>query len=290
METAPTFVAMAKAAARSLLPITRPTKPAGPSDTLNFTIKPASERLVDEYMKWAGASIKDYDQTLPPHFCSHWAMAPLATLGSMASYDVRHILNQGLRLQIRAPILRGETLFLRGRLESVTEEPHRVRIHSRLAAFTTSHTDAIIIDNYTAIPLSSKPPKLAGQKTEISTFRTIGHWAASANAGLEFGLVTGDYNPIHTVKAIGKRSAFGGCILQGFGTFARSYEILYKAGFDICDIEVRFLKPLRLPTPLLEVQIAETPDPDQRRAFRLRHADGSLLLAGSFLTRQSATA
>ncbi|SDU04448.1 MaoC like domain-containing protein [Pseudomonas pohangensis] len=285
LETAPTFGAMLKAFAGSVIPLINSRKVPPLDEVREFKVAPPSAHLLDKYLAWSGAPADRYDGILPPHFCSHWAMGALATLGGLAPYDVRSILNQGLRLQIKAPIQRGESLLLRGQLLSINEEPSRVRIHTRIVARTAAQGEVMIIDNYTAIPRGGKSKKAASTRPDETLYKTIGHWSAGPNEGINFGLLTGDYNPIHTLWPVARRSKFGGCILQGFGTLARSFEVIRDAGFDIADIEVRFIKPLLLPCPMLEVQLAEAPDSKGAQHFRLRNQDGSIHLAGSFFAR-----
>lgn len=161
LETLPTFSWMVKAAIPSLLPFFPKRKVPSPDQQFRFTAKPASERLIDQYAIWSGAPAWRYEENIPPHFCSHWAMGALATLGGFAPYDVRRILNQGLHLKINAPISRHDTITMLGCLKSITQDDSRIRIHTQVAASTSQHKDALIIDSFTAIQQKTKtePPR-----------------------------------------------------------------------------------------------------------------------------------
>jgi acyl dehydratase len=259
-----------------------------PDQQFRFTAKPASEHLIDQYAIWSGAPAWRYEENIPPHFCSHWAMSALATLGGFAPYDVRRILNQGLHLKINAPISRHDIITMLGSLKSITQDDSRIRIHTQVVASTPQQKNALIIDNFTAIPQKIKTTTSSKHPAETRVFQTIGQWSASKNDGLNFALLTGDYNPIHTVPLVGKRSPFGSCILQGFGAIARTYEKITSAGFSIQEIDLRFIKPLVLPSPLLEVQITDTDD-EQKRAFRLCDSQQNIYLAGWFLASEKAS-
>lgn len=268
-------------AARSMNPVTRPRRLPETPRVLHETRKPPSDLLVDHYARWAGAPPARYRDSLPPHFCSHWAFAMLARVGGQAPYDVTSILNQGLRLQCRAQLPRGTALQLRGHLEDVSEDAHRVRIHTRIVAGTAQLSEALILDSYAAIPKRGAARKRASGPRDEPVFTTVGTWSAGADEGLDFGLLTGDFNPIHTCWPLARRTRFRGCILHGFGSVARTWEKLVDAGCNIRDIDLRFIKPLPLPAQDLEVQLAEA-DVEGRRAFRLRGRDGAIHLAGSF--------
>ncbi|PPE74229.1 hypothetical protein C3942_09375 [Solimonas fluminis] len=279
-EQIPTLVTSFGVALRSMSPLTRPRRLPETPRTLTERVAAPSQRLVDHYAAWSGAPPARYRDTLPPHFCSHWAFGMLARVGGQAPYNVTEILNQGLRLQLRAPLPRGEDLLLRGHLEEVSEDEQRVRIHTRIVAGWSQQHDAVIVDSYASIPKRGAAKAKPAARVEPE-YRTVGEWSVDADDGLRFGLLTGDFNPIHTFWPLARRSKFRGCILHGFGMVARSWEVLADAEQEISDIDLRFIRPLPLPSAGLQVQLA-APDAQGRRAFRLRNRDGGLHLAGSF--------
>lgn len=279
-EQIPTLVTSFGVALRSMSPLTRPGRLPESPRTLRADFGAPSQRLVDEYAAWSGAPPERYREQLPPHFCSHWAFAMLARVGGQAPYDVTSVLNQGLRLQLNGPLPRGQDLLLQGRLEEVSEDEQRVRIHSRVIAGWVQQPEAVILDSYAAIPKRGAAKTKSAPRVEPD-FETIGEWSVSADDGLNFALLTGDFNPIHTFWPLARRSKFRGCILHGFGMVARSWEILADAGQQIRDVDLRFVRPLPLPNEGLQVQLAAA-DAQGRRAFRMRGRDGTVHLAGSF--------
>lgn len=279
-EQIPTLVTSFGVALRSMSPLTRPKQLPQTPRTLTERVRAPSQRLVDHYAAWSGAPPARYRDHLPPHFCSHWAFGMLARVGGQAPYNVTEILNQGLRLQLKAPLPRGEDLLLRGHLEDVSEDEQRVRIHTRIVAGWSQQPDAVTVDSYATIPKRGAAKAKPAARVEPD-YDTIGEWSVGADDGLKFGLLTGDFNPIHTFWPLARRSKFRGCILHGFGMVARTWEKLADTGQPIADIDLRFIRPLPLPREGLQVQLA-APDADGRRVFRLQGPDGSTHLAGSF--------
>jgi len=281
-EQLPTAVTALGVALRSISPLTRPRRVPDSPTPLALRRSAPSSRLVDHYAAWSGAPPERYRDTLPPHFCSHWAFALLARLAGQAPCNLAAVLNQGLRMQFRSALPRGTALSLRGQLQGVVDDGRRVRIHTQVVAGWAEQPEAVIIDNYTVVPLRSGSGKAATTPRAEPDWETIGQWSATADDGLNFALLTGDFNPIHTLWPLARRTKFRGCILHGFGSVARTMETLRNAGHDIADIDLRFIKPLALPSDGLEVQVA-APDADGRRAFRLCNRDGAVHLAGRFI-------
>jgi hypothetical protein len=273
---------MGWAAIRNANPITRPSKlPALPVH-LAQEVSPISNILIDSYAQWSGATPSRYNGTLPPHFCSHWAMPLLANLGGLAPYNLLALLNQGLRMQMHKPLLRNQAIHLEGSLMEVMHDGDRVRIHTQVRAHNPQGELACTIDSYSTVPQKGKK-KSTEQKARVEEeFDTIGTWTAEDNDGLNFAFLTGDFNPIHTIPMVGKRSRFKTLILHGFGQLARSYEAILNTGYTISELDVRWIKPLNLPNPDMQVQVGRSEDAEGFRAMRLVSAEGVLHMVGKF--------
>lgn len=280
----PIMAAMCAVGVRSAIPLTRPKALPKKPVKMQKKLAPAEAALVDSYAAWSGAPAGRYVHTLPPHFCSHWAMAMLSWLGGHAPYNVLSLLNQGLRLQIHQPLPRGKELQLEGELVGVQDDGSRARIHSRVVARVAGLGKCMTVDSYSVVVLGRSKDKGAEPRQEPD-FETVGRWSVEADDGVKFALLTGDFNPIHTVQAVGRRSRFGSCILHGFGQLARTYEPIVNAGYNIAEIDIRWIKPVPLPSQDLEVQVARSSGSDGRHAIRLRGQDGAVHIVGSILTR-----
>ncbi len=247
----------------------------------HMTVAPASDRLVDHYVAWCGAPAARYEGTLPPHFFAKYGMSLVARLTGQVPYNMMNVLNQGCRFQVRELIPRGEEIRLRGRLLDCSEDGPRVRVHTQVTAGWSGNPDAMTVDSFAAVMLG-KPGKKRAPKRDEPEFSTVGSWSADRHEGQRFFYLTGDFNPIHTFWPLAKRTRFGGCILHGFGSLARSWEAIRNAGYEIADADLRFVKPNLLPNPRLDVQVAVAPDRDGYRQARLVGGDGSVYLAGRF--------
>ena len=78
-------------------------------------------------------------------------------------------------------------------------------------------------------------------------------WPNGPRAGLEFALLTGDFNPIHWIGPAARMAGFDAQILHGFGSAARTSEALIAEVFGgdphgLSALSMRFTHPLVLPS------------------------------------------
>ncbi|MCE2747129.1 MAG: MaoC family dehydratase [Burkholderiales bacterium] len=282
----PNIRSMGWAALRNATPVTRPGRLPELPVHHSMHVPALNNELIDQYAAWAGAPATRYRQEMPAHFCSHWAMPMLARLGSLAPYNLLSLLNQGLRMQVHKPLKRNEAIGLRGSLVDVSEQGGKVRIHTRVQASNPAGELAMVIDSYSTVPQGTSQGKTPANsntaKRNEYEFTTVGNWNAEENDGLAFAMLTGDFNPIHTIKAVGKRTRFKSCILHGFGQLARTLEVLHNAGLSVADLDVRWIKPLPLPSTGMQVQTSTTADSEGYTQLRLASACGTLHMVGRF--------
>ncbi|MDT0617095.1 MaoC family dehydratase [Salinisphaera sp. P385] len=278
---APNIVGMFGAGIRSALPRLGGGEVETPSAPVTRRMGPFSPALIEAYAAWAGAPPDRYDGVLPPHFFAYWGLGLVSELTGRAPYNLLSAVNQGCRIATRTLLPADEPIQVRGRLTDVSDDGRRIRIASQLEAGTRSTPRAQDIEVVAAVPRRQPGPRRADRPRDPEpAFDTVGHWSASASDGLNFALLTGDFNPLHTLTPVGRRTRYRSCILHGFGILARTYETIRNAGIDIAEFEVRYVKPVPLPSADLAVQVAREPDADGRRAIRLRGADDTLHLAG----------
>ena len=133
------------------------------------------------------------------------------------------------------------------------------------------------------LPWSKKKKK--ERPTVPEDVREIARWTNSARSGLEFALLTGDFNPIHWIPAYARVSGFKNTILHGFGTMARAIEALdnnvFAGATPIRSFSCRFTRPVVLPARV-GVYVAETGG--ERRVWVGDAPGGTAYMQGTFST------
>jgi acyl dehydratase len=233
--------------------------PVTPGPWIEDELPPRSDALVRDYIVATGGDPAWYAGQVPAHLFPQWGFALAVQTLAGLPYPYARAVNAGCRIDVRAPLPAGEPLLVRARLETVDDDGRRAKITQRLVTGTRSAPDAITAELRVHVPLggkggareerSSAPrarPAVPADATRIATLDV------GARAGLEFALLTGDFNPIHWVRPYARLAGFRSTILHGFATLARAVEALNGGPFEgdpsrLRSIDVRFTKPLVLP-------------------------------------------
>lgn len=275
----PNMLAMAGGGLRSVLPL--PSGSGGKPLHQHMHAPPA--RLLDAYNRWAGMDVVRFGGCVAPHFAAcQMGLRMISRLTAQSPYPLLSVVNQGVHIQVNAPLPRDEQFTLAGSLVDASDDSYRARIHSQVRISTSQVTDAVIVDAYAAVMLRARTNKKASKARAVS-FRTVGHWQASANEGVTFFKLTGDFNPLHTLPLLARRTRYGGCIMHGYGSFAQLYEAVRRAGWDIAEIDTRFVRAVPLPSPELAIQVAEKPDADGRLQVRMIDDEENVYQVGTFV-------
>lgn len=246
------------------------------------TIKPASAALVDAYVAWCGVNDDRYAQSLPPHFFAHYGMPMVARLTSLAPCNMLSVVNQGVHFRLRSWLPRNAQLTLRGELVSCRRDGQRMRVHTRVTVGSAADAEAMTVDTLAAVVVG----KSAGRSRPAAGephWQTVGEWSADRADGQRFFFLTGDFNPIHTLWPVARRTRFGGCILHGFGTLARTIETIQNGGPRLLEIDARFIKPNLLPSGPNRVQVGEAADADGFRPLQVLNHQGEAMLGGRYV-------
>ncbi len=240
--------------------------PQIPGPTIEATYAPRSPELVRDYIRHVGGDPAAYKGTLPAHLFPQWGFG----LGGQAlqglPYPLARVLNGGCNMEIRSALPANEPLTVRAHLESIDDDGRRAVLQQRVITSTPSAPDALIADMFAIVPLSgdkkAKDSKASGSsptkdaKKEAPRVpddaRELAYFKLSANAGLDFAKLTGDFNPVHWIPGYARAFGFSNVILHGFGTMARAIEGVNRGVFagDVTRIKrwsCRFTKPLVLP-------------------------------------------
>lgn len=245
--------------------------PPEPGPELRQTIPPRNPRLVRDYIRLVGGEPSWYDGALPPHFFPQWGFPLLARTLQGLPYNLGRVLNGGSRIEVLHPLPAGEPLLLRARLEEVDDNGSRVILRQTLVTGTAREPEALVSTVQAIIPLRrSEGPRKPKPGVPLAA-REIGRWELGKRSGLDFALLTGDFNPVHWIPAYARMSGFPGTILHGFATLARTIESLNRSVWlgrpgRLRTFESRFVKPLRFPgtarvflTPGNEVFVGSAP-------------------------------
>jgi acyl dehydratase len=272
LQQGPMLATLGKTAARALVQSLRPAHGAGrpvvPSPELRRTFPAPSPALLDAYIRHVGGDPRAYRGIVPPHFFPQWSIPVAAQTLVGLPYPLLSVVNAGCRMQINAPLPRGERLHVRAQLTAIDDDGRRALLTQRVVTGTDSTPDALVSEIHAFVPLrranngharsaasGEKPHEAASAKERPRVpmgAHEIGFEHLPKDTGLAFAKLTGDFNPIHWLAPYAKAAGFRSVILHGFGTFARACEALNRSvlGGDVRKLkalEAKFTRPLLLP-------------------------------------------
>ena len=228
--------------------------PETPGPEIKQTVPPRSRDLIKTYVRHVGGDPSSYKTTVPPHLFPQWGFGLASQALLDAPYPLSRVMNGGCRLEVNAPLPNDQPLEVSARLQSIDDDGRRVVLEQRIVTSTKDVPEAIVATMYAIVPLSRGDKDKAKKKDKPrvpADARELAYWKLSANAGLDFAKLTGDFNPIHWIKPAARASGFKNTILHGFSTMARAMEGLNKTvvapGETIRLLDVRFTRPLVLP-------------------------------------------
>jgi len=264
---------------KSLGPIGCHSKNPESFTPMRAVVPAPSEKLVSCYTEWSGAGDR-YQGVLPPHMFSKWAL-PIATqVIEQTRYKLADIVNYGVTMKVNAELPRGALLHVAVSIKSLKESKTSARVEVEVISGTELQPDAVVATLHILFILSDNRRERARSVKLQPQWSTAGQWTAASDDGFRYALLTGDFNPIHWISLAGRLSPFGRTVLQGMGLLARSYECLASAG-PIKEIDVRFLKPVPLPSAQLCVQYTAQ-DNDGWRALRLAGDGDDIHMSGHY--------
>jgi acyl dehydratase len=185
-----------------------------------------------------------------------WGFPSLARTLNGVPYPLPKVLNQGCRITVEEPLPAGEVLRLESHLHGVDDNGQRARLHQRLVT-TTDSGGRVVADVFAYVPLAKKKKggKHSGPPIVPLDCREIARRQLRSNAGLEFAILTGDFNPVHWLRAYARLAGFKSTILHGFGTLSIAVEAVIAGQWSgdirrFGGVDVRFTRPLVLPAKL----------------------------------------
>jgi MaoC like domain len=259
LDQGPMIRALGGVARAALSPPRRGPRPETPGPWIEAEIPPRSDDLVRDYLRHVGGDPTLYRGLVPPHLFPQWGFPfALRTLVGLP-YPYARAVNAGCRIDVRAPLPAGEPLVVRARLASIDDDGRRAVLEQTLVTGTRRVPEAMTAELRVHIPLGGKRPD--GPRPDRArpsvppSARSIATLEVGRRAGLDFALLTGDFNPIHWIRPWARIAGFRSTILHGFATLARACEALVGGPFQgdpnrLRSVDVRFTKPLVLPATI----------------------------------------
>jgi len=230
-------------------------EPALPGPTYHAVLPPRPASLVADYIRHVGGNPYAYLEVLPAHLWPQWGFPLAAKTLDAIPYPLLRVLNGGCRLELRRPLPQRESLIVRAKLESIDDDGRRAVLHQSIVTGTDSAPDAVVAHLYAIVPLGSGKggDKKRREQTLVPPDATlVDRWHLGRDAGLEFAMLTGDFNPVHWAKPYARAFGFKSTILHGFSTMARAIESIHRHLLDgdttrLRVFDVKFTRPLVLP-------------------------------------------
>lgn len=222
-------------------------------ERVKMTIDPPSRELVEAYVAHVGGDPQNYRDHIPPHLFSQWTFDAASKLLVGVPYPLLRTMNGGCRMEINDKLPYDTPLQLTATLEDIDDNGRRAVLHQKFVTEVPGRPEAVVAHLYAIVPLKrSKGGKNKKEKPGVpEDAREVQRWSLKANAGLDFAVLTGDFNLIHWLTPVAKASGFDNTILHGFSTMSRAYEGLKHrvVGKDatISMMDVQFTRPLVLP-------------------------------------------
>ncbi len=253
LKQGPMLRALGRVALQALLPRSRH---AARPKAVEQTLPPPSPRLVADFVRAIGGEPESWQGVVPPHLFPHWGLPLVVQALDGLPYPLHRILNAGCRLEMRRPLPLGEPLHARVELVTLDDDGRRVRLCGVVTTGTPSAPEALEATVEAYLPLAPRPKQAHREKAVVpGAARHVAQFELGPRAGLDFALLTGDFNPLHWVGPYARALGFRGPLAHGYSLLARTVESLVARELTgdpakLLAVEVRFAAPVALPASL----------------------------------------
>lgn len=228
--------------------------PPLPGPVLSERLPPRDPALVEAFLAHIGSLPGTWQGALPPHLFPQWGFALLSRGLEGLPYPPLRMLNGGCRMIVNRAMPMNEAIDVEVQLTDIRDDGRLAVLTERLVTGTATAPAALEVEFHPVARLGSgsgnKSDKAGAKErpTVPADAREIGRWSFGPRAGLDFALLTGDFNPIHWIPPAARAAGFKSTILHGFASMCRVVEALVDGdGARLGELEVRFVKPLVLP-------------------------------------------
>ena len=246
--------------------------------TMSMTVDAVSNDVVDSFVKWLDVKNR-YENDIPSHFFPQWCIPLAFELGKNHPYPLHKVINQGCSLKVYGPVPRGQQFHLEGVFVEAKREENKSRLHQKVITKDLQGKTLLEADFHSVFIYSRGPKKKKEEFRLPENSQLVGEWSVVANDGKNYGIISGDLNPIHWSSAAAKLSGFPNKILHGFASFSKTFECLLDYGLNPKDIDVRFLSPVVLPA---KVKVYIVASDNQYQLLVTNQNETKLHLKGEF--------
>jgi len=232
---------------------TRPIPEQLPEPPLTRTLPPLPDALIDDFIVNMGGDVALYRDCVPAHLFPQWCFPVVGETIIDLPYSMAKMLNAGCRMEVKDRLPRRKELQVQANIESIDDDGRRAIVQVRVVTGTDENPEALVCIASVLFQIKRSGEKSNKEKPIVpENAKEIERWKLSKRSGLEFALLTGDFNPMHWVKWYARLSGFKSVILHGLGTMARTVETLNRCVLDrhperLHTLELRFTRPLVLP-------------------------------------------
>lgn len=215
--------------------------------------------LQRDFVRFCGGDPARYSGITPPHLFSQWALPVALTLARQFPYPPLAVVNLGCSLSLEGMLPDRGHVDVQCTLADLSEADDKVRLTLRiLTLFERDVRLRAELRLLVRLPAAKQAPVRERDKRERhpslvpGDARELARRRLSADAGLEFAQLTGDFNPIHWVAGYARMVGFKAPIIHGFGSLAIAFEALVQGRLcgrvaDVRRVDAEFNAPLVLP-------------------------------------------
>ncbi|KPA13360.1 MaoC-like dehydratase domain protein [Candidatus Magnetomorum sp. HK-1] len=228
-----------------------------PGPVFTDTLQARKSDLINDYILNTGGQPGGYRGKIPSHMFPQWGVPILARTIQHLPYDISRILNGGVRFEINQDLQTDKPLFIKARLLDIDDNGKRAIFKQELITGNSAESNALVCQVTAILPLKEKEKKTRDDNKSKKQLipmnaREIDRWSLTSRSGLDFAILTGDFNPVHWIPAYARLFGFSNSILHGFSSMARAIESLNKVLWSgntsqLKKFETRFVRPLLLP-------------------------------------------
>ncbi len=230
-----------------------------PGAMLRAEVAPRSRSLVADYLRHVHGDPAAYAGVVPAHLFPQWTFPLQMRALEGIGYTAAQILNGGCRLTLNRPLPDDEPLRISVQLTDIDDDGRRAVLNQRIVIETARAPEALVIDWQGIIRLrggNSKKKKKSGKTNVQADVTPIDYWQLHPRVGMQFALLTGDFNPVHWSPLYARVMGFRRSILHGFSCMARTMESVIRAELNhdpsrLATFECRFTTPIALPAKVV---------------------------------------